>query len=34
MSSAGWTRIGLPMLFVTCTVASLLYASFYSILLS
>ena len=34
ISSTGWMRIGLPMLFVTCTVASLLYAAFYSVLLS
>jgi Na+/H+ antiporter NhaD/arsenite permease-like protein len=34
ISSAGWMRVGLPMLFVTCTVASLLYAALYSALLA
>ncbi len=33
ISSAGWMRVGLPMLFVTCSVASLLYAALYTVLL-
>lgn len=34
LSSSAWMRIGFPMLFVTCSVASLLYAALYSVLLS
>ena len=34
ISSAAWMRIGFPMLLVTCSVASLLYAALYSVLLS
>ena len=34
ISSSRWMRIGFPMLFVTCSVASLLYAGLYSTLLS
>ena len=34
VSSAGWMRVGLPMLFVTCSVASLLYAALYTVLLA
>lgn len=34
LSSPAWMRIGFPMLFVTCSVASLLYAALYSVLLS
>ena len=34
ISSSAWMRIGVPMLFVTCSVASLLYAALYSVLLT
>ncbi|NLE23086.1 MAG: hypothetical protein GX624_09980 [Actinobacteria bacterium] len=33
ISSAGWMRVGVPMLLVTCTVASVLYAALYSLVI-